>query len=113
VSGMRPDGVQRIHFSCDGPISLMSNVPISMIKHGDTASASTPDEPEQCYLWLCVPVPAEIDPDLVIGTSGPPGGVAFGWECVEEWTEARSREYIVAADLVAVVSAEFQKDGGA
>ena len=102
----RPANANRIHFSVDGAIALMSTVGAGMIRHGDTASASTPDAPDTCWLWRCVPIEGDYE---VIGETGPPDGPAFGWLQVEPWTKTVAKDYIDRADLVAVVVDESAK----
>ncbi len=82
---------KRVHFTCDGPVSLMGAViPGEFLRVGDTASGTsgTPGDGD-CFIWMCARVVQ---------------GYGAEWECYSEWTEAEARAAIDAADLVVVVS---------
>ena len=89
----RPNNCKRIHFSCDGSIDLINIVPRDV---GDTASGTDVAD-RTLFLWECVATTER-------------GGAA--WHCVEEWTEDATKQRVLAADIVAVVSSSGTMYGG-
>jgi len=81
----RPHDCKRIHFSLDGTIELIRQIPPSITRSGDTASGADEDDAEM-FLWRCNITAAGVQ-----------------WEVVESWTEERARVYVQECDLLCVV----------
>lgn len=83
----RPASAKRIHFSCDGSISLLDGVAPHMFRKGDTASASDRLD-TGLRMWTCV----------TVGKSGP------SWIHVP-WTKELAEEAVKSCDMMVIVNA--------
>ncbi len=88
MTPMRPRGDDEplAHFSCHGPLQLITAVPGEFLRVGDTASAEDDGEPQ---FWRCTRIVK-------------PHGA--NWEHVGAWDKDGSTARIAAADLFVIVA---------
>jgi hypothetical protein len=82
----RPKNCKRIHFSLNGTIALTKKLPPDLLRTGDTASGSDPDDLVTLF-WRCT-----VSRDRI------------AWTEVEPWTEERADEYVADADMMCIVT---------
>lgn len=81
----RPEGVERIHFTCNGPILLIHQLPLCVFRDGDTASGSNEDD-EGSFIWRCTVCSTGTD-----------------WELVDAWSKQGAMRCINEADIVVIL----------